>query len=200
MALPTFHCPACRNPLTAEVVFANDAVRQCILLLMQAHPSASQLLRPLLSYIGLFAPAKQAIRYERMATLLEQLVPMIQSAEVQRNGRTWPAPLDYWRLALEEVVQRGHGRALTLPLKSHGYLLEVVSQIASKDEASKEARLEQQRGGHSGVGLTPDRAAQPVTNHSPSVREAMPAHIREQLLNALKKEPNHGGNTDTGRI
>ncbi|MAL01359.1 MAG: hypothetical protein CL536_04330 [Alcaligenaceae bacterium] len=187
MPLPTFHCPACRNPLTAEVVLANEAVRECIVLLMDAHPSASGLLRPLLAYLGLFAPAKQAIRYERMAGILEQLVPMIRSAQVQRNGRTWSAPVDYWRQGLEEVVARGHQGALKLPLKSHGYLLEVVSQLASKDDSKRETALERQRAGVSGTGTAPARVNHPVSSTPKPVREAMPDHVREQLFSTVKK-------------
>lgn len=187
MPLPTFHCPACRNPLTAEIVIANESVRECIVLLMEAHPSAAQLLRPLLSYLGLFAPAKQAIRYERMAAILAELVPMIRSGQVQRSGRAWPAPLDYWRQALEEVVSRGHLGGLTLPLKSQGYLLEVVAQLAAKDDSKRESTLERQRAGQAGAGTAPERAAQTTTVSEPATRPAMPTHIRDQLLSTVKK-------------
>lgn len=186
MPLPTFHCPACRNPLTAEVVLANEAIRQCVVLLIDAHPGASGLLRPLLAYIGLFAPAKQAIRYERMADLLEQLVPMIRSCEVERGGQRMTAPLEYWRQALEDVVSRGHGGGLKLPLKTHGYLLEVVAQLATKADAHSEARIERQRQGHAGLGTAPARADQ--TTSQSSARAAMPEHIRAQLLSSVKKK------------
>ncbi|WP_258005613.1 hypothetical protein [Castellaniella caeni] len=185
MALPTFHCPCCRNPLTLEVVLANEAVRDCIVLLMDAHPSASGLLRPLMAYLGLFAPAKQAIRYERMAALLEDLVPMIRACQVERGGRSLPAPLDYWKTALEEVVQRGHSGALTVPLKSHGYLLEVVVQMTIKADAQAEAHTERQRAGHAGLGTAPARSAQAVT--TAEARTLMPAHIREQLFKTVKQ-------------
>lgn len=187
MPLPTFHCPACRNPLTAEVVLANEAVRECIVLLMDAHPGASTLLRPLLSYLGLFAPAKQAIRYERMAGILEQLVPMIRSSQVQRNGQSWPAPLEYWRQGLEEVVTRGHQGALKLPLKSQGYLLEIVAQLAAKDDSKRESDLERRRAGVAGAGTAPARASQSVVSTPEVARQPMPEHVREQLLSTVKK-------------
>ena len=185
MPLPTFHCPACRNPLTAEIVLANEAVRECIVLLMEAHPSASGLLRPLLSYLGLFAPAKNAIRYERMATLLEDIVPMIKTCEVVRNGQRMTAPLEYWRQGLEEVVSRGHGGMLKLPLTSHGYLLECVVQQVTKAKAQGENHIELQRQGHAGLGTPTARADQAVTTSEP--RAPMPAHIREQLRQITKK-------------
>lgn len=185
MALPMFRCPCCRNSLTLEVVMANESVRECIILLMDAHPSASGLLRPLMSYLGLFAPEKQDIRYERMATLLDSLVPMIRACEVRRNGKTLPAPLDYWKAALEEAVQRGHSGAIKLPLKSHGYLLEIVVQMSEKASALGETYTERQRAGHSGLGTTQTRAAQAITTNEP--RTQMPTHIREALLKTAKK-------------
>lgn len=190
MALPTFHCPCCRNPLTLEVVLANEAVRECIVLLMDAHPSASSLLRPLMAYLGLFAPPKNPIRYERMASLLEDLVPMIRACQVVRGGRSLPAPLDYWKSALEEVVQRGHSGVLKTPLKSHGYLLEVVVQLAAKADSQAEVHTERQRAGHSGLGTAPARAQQAATAAEP--RLPMPAHIREQLFQITKTGANHG--------
>ncbi|MFT0531632.1 hypothetical protein ACMHYJ_02185 [Castellaniella hirudinis] len=138
-----------------------------------------------MAYIGLFAPAKQDIRYERMASLLEDLVPMIRSCQVERGGRSMSAPLDYWKAALEEVVQRGHSGGLKLPLKSHGYLLEVVVQMTTKADAQAETRTERQRQGHSGLGTTQTRAAQPVTTSEP--RTPMPAHIREALFKTVNK-------------
>jgi hypothetical protein len=154
-------------------------------LLMDAHPVASKLLRPLLSYLGLFAPATRDIRYERMATLLDELVPMIKACEVKRNGQRMTAPLDYWRQALEEVVSRGHGGQIKLPLKSHGYLLECVVQMVTKAASQAETHVERQRAGHAGLGTPPARADQSVTSAEP--RAPMPAHVREQLFKTVKK-------------
>ncbi|MGB3067057.1 MAG: hypothetical protein WBC18_00850, partial [Ottowia sp.] len=111
-----------------------------------------------------------------------ELVPMIRSGEVSRNRRNWPAPLAYWRQGLEEVVARGHSGALRRPLGTHGYLLEIVVGLASKDDARRETVVEQQRAGVSGVGTAPERAAQAVT--TVDLRPPMPANVRAQLLAA----------------
>ena len=68
---------------------------------------------------------------------------MIKAAEINRNGRTWPAPQAYWKAALEEIViKRG---TLQLPLKSHGYLLEIICGMAGKAEAVQEKKVEERR-------------------------------------------------------
>lgn len=79
-------------------------------------------------YIGLFRPAKSQLSWARTAKLLNELLPMIKAQEAARDGVCFPAPTEAWIHGLNETVNaRDQGR-LKLPLKSHGYLLEIVSQ------------------------------------------------------------------------
>jgi hypothetical protein len=52
-SLPTFDCPVCRNPLSWDIVFAHQGVRDTMLALVNAHAEGRKLLRPMLAYIGL---------------------------------------------------------------------------------------------------------------------------------------------------
>ncbi len=187
MPLPSFRCPVCRNALTLDVVFAHDGVRDAILHLINASPDAGRLLRPMLGYVGLFAPVKTEMRYERVAALLGELVPMIHAGTVRdANGQTWPAPLDYWRQALEEMMAKrdaGEAGGLKLPLKSHGYLTAIVAGMSNKASASAERRTEAQRAGHAGAG-TPVARMQPVTVAEPGPRTVLPDHVRQDMLRA----------------
>ena len=79
-------------------------------------------------YIGLFRPAKSQLSWARTAKLLNELMPMIKTQEAVRDGVSSPAPAEAWLYGFNETVNaRDQGR-LKLPLKSHGYLLEIVSQ------------------------------------------------------------------------
>lgn len=79
-------------------------------------------------YIGLFRPAKSQLSWARTAKLLNELLPMIKAQEAARDGVSSPAPAEAWLHGFNETVNaRDQGR-LKLPLKSHGYLLEIVSQ------------------------------------------------------------------------
>lgn len=79
-------------------------------------------------YIGLFRPAKSQLSWARTAKLLNELMPMIKAQEAVRDGVSSPAPAEAWLHGFSETVNaRDQGR-LKLPLKSHGYLLEIVSQ------------------------------------------------------------------------
>ena len=79
-------------------------------------------------YVGLFRPAKSQLSWARTAKLLNELMPMIKAQEAARDGVCFPAPTEAWIHGFNETVNaRDQGR-LKLPLKSHGYLLEIVSQ------------------------------------------------------------------------
>jgi hypothetical protein len=85
-----------------------------------------------------------------MAKLIEELLPMIREAKIERNGRIWNAPQDYWKMALAEMIEKRD--KLTLPLKSHGYLLAIIENYSNKAEAKQEAQTEAQRGGRTPIG------------------------------------------------
>jgi hypothetical protein len=71
-----------------------------------------------------------------------------RAAQIERNGRTWPAPLEYWKAALEHMVQLRDQAKLQLPLKSHGYLLEVIVGMGDKAERRpRRARAKARRPG-----------------------------------------------------
>lgn len=79
-------------------------------------------------YVGLFRPAKSQLSWARTAKLLNELMPMIKAQKAVRDGVSSPAPAEAWLHGFNETVNaRDQGR-LKLPLKSHGYLLEIVSQ------------------------------------------------------------------------
>ena len=79
-------------------------------------------------YVGLFRPAKSQLSWSRTAKLLNELLPMMKAQTAERDGVSSPAPAEAWMHGFNETVNaRDQGR-LKLPLKSHGYLLEVVSQ------------------------------------------------------------------------
>lgn len=79
-------------------------------------------------YVGLFRPAKSQLSWSRTAKILNELLPMMKAQEAVRDGVSSPAPAEAWLHGFNETVNaRDQGR-LKLPLKSHGYLLEIVSQ------------------------------------------------------------------------
>ena len=86
-------------------------------------------------------------------------------------------------MVLAEMINKRD--KLTLPLKSHGYLLAIIEGYSNKVEAKHEARLEASRAGHTPVGGQAVRTEPVEVSKKP--RSVMPAHVKA----AIK-----GGNDD----
>lgn len=143
----------------------------------------------LVQYLSLFRPAQRQLSFDRVASILNDLLPMIDEAKVERNGRIWSAPQDYWAMALTEMINKRDN--LTLPLKSHGYLLAIIEGYGSKAEAKQESSTEQQRGGRTQTGSVAHKSVDEVlgnTKDKPRA-SAMPAHVKA----ALKKRGTNDG-------
>ena len=118
-------CPNCGAVHSLDSLI-NDADASAVL--RAVLEMDAELDKAAIRYIGLFRPAKSQLSWSRTAKLLSELLPMIKAQEVVRDGVSSPAPAEAWIHGFNETVNaRDQGR-LKLPLKSHGYLLEIVSQ------------------------------------------------------------------------
>jgi len=149
-------CPCCQARFPIEAALTDDAARQAVAAALRLPHGLGPLI---LRYMGLFRPEKRALSWERAARLLTELAGAIEAGEVTRHGRAWPAPHEYWRTALEQLLARSD--KLTRPLRSHAYLYEVVAGLAAKAEGQQEAKAESDRGyryNRASGGLQPARA------------------------------------------
>lgn len=133
-------CPSCGAVTSLDVLLAHDGARDALLAALRMPAPLGVLV---VKYLGLFRPATRELTFDRVASLLNELLPMIQDGQIERNGRTWPAPVPYWIDAIEDMLAKRD--RLQLPMKSHGYLLEIISGISNQMEAKKEEKQEQQR-------------------------------------------------------
>ena len=118
-------CPNCGAVHSLDTLI-NDAEASAVL--RTVLEIDAELGKAAIRYIGLFRPAKSQLSWARTAKLLSELLPMIKAQEVIRDGVSSSAPAEAWIHGFNETVNaRDQGR-LKLPLKSHGYLLEIVSQ------------------------------------------------------------------------
>lgn len=109
-------------------------------------------------YVGLFRPAKSQLSWSRTAKLLNELLPMMKAQTAERDGVAFPAPAEAWLHGFNETVNaRDQGR-LKLPLKSHGYLLEIVSQWQGSGLSSPQSSPT----GRGGEGGAPSKLRQGV--------------------------------------
>ncbi|MGX2974777.1 hypothetical protein ACWIUH_07710 [Ursidibacter arcticus] len=115
-------CSACGAVHSLDALVANEAASQALNAALLIN---GELGRALIGYLGLFRPAKSSLTFERVATLLNELSPMISAGKIQRDGREFPAPVESWIYAINQMLV--NRQTLKLPMKSHGYLLEIIA-------------------------------------------------------------------------
>lgn len=135
-------CPACGAEYTLDVLIAHEGAREALVEAMGMNLPLGKLL---VQYLSLFRPPKRQLTMDRVAAILKELSGCIKARQITRNGRIWPVPLESWSWALAEIVAKKD--KLTLPLKSHGYLFEMLIAAADKVEAAQEHALESRRAG-----------------------------------------------------
>ena len=118
-------CPNCGAANSLDSLVSDAEAAEVLKMLLELDADIG---KAAIRYIGLFRPAKSQLSWARTAELLNELLPMIKAQEAARDGVCFPAPTEAWIHGFNETVNaRDQGR-LKLPLKSHGYLLEIVSQ------------------------------------------------------------------------
>lgn len=118
-------CPNCGAANSLDSLVSDAEAAEVLKMLLELDADIG---KAAIRYIGLFRPAKSQLSWARTAKLLNELMPMIKAQEATRDGVCFPAPTEAWIHGFNETVNaRDQGR-LKLPLKSHGYLLEIVSQ------------------------------------------------------------------------
>lgn len=171
------NCPACGAAISLDALITHDGAREAIMIALQL---PAPLGKALIQYIALFRPGTRQLSMDRVASLLGELLPMINEGRIERSARKWSAPNDYWLMAIEDMLARRD--SLTLPLKSHGYLLEIIAGFSNKAEAKREQQQEQARK------YGADHKAKPAA------KAVMPESIREQIQRFTTKGKAHGSN------
>lgn len=120
-------CPACGAQLSLDVLIQHEAASEAVLTALSL---SGELGKALIGYLGLFRPMKTALQMDRVATLINELLPDMQAAEIMRNGKPYHAPIENWVYALKSAVGQRH--SLKLPLKSHSYLYEILASYQPK--------------------------------------------------------------------
>lgn len=115
-------CSACGALHSLDALITNQAASEA---LNAALMVSGELGEALICYLGLFRPAKSSLTFDRVATLLGELTPMIQAGKIKRDGVECAAPVEAWIYAINQMM--ANRQALKLPMKSHGYLLEIIA-------------------------------------------------------------------------
>jgi len=179
-------CPACGSLSSLDALLGNEGAREAV---MAALAFPAPLGKLMVQYLGLFRPAQRQLSFDRVANLLNELLPMILEAKIERSGRIWSAPQEYWKSAIEDMLSKRDN--LSLPLKSHGYLLTIIESYSNKAEVKAETQTEARRSGHTQVGTSAAHVIKKPEVAKP--RSAMPATVKEALS---KSNINQKGDLD----
>lgn len=134
-------CPACNAGFSLEAALGVDSGRAALHAALQM-PALGGLLA---QYLGMFRAAGRALAFDRAEKLLIELKPMLDGQFVVRNELRRPCSHELWQQALERMIEHRNIGKLNLPLKSHGYLLEVAFALADSAGAKAERETEESR-------------------------------------------------------
>lgn len=130
-------CPCCGAVASLEALLTDRAAREAVGVALALPAGLGD---RLLRYLGLFRPQGRALGWDRVARLLAELNEAVSARQIERNGQVWPAPLEVWQRALDQMLD--NRPALVLPLKSHGYLYEIIAGMSRAANEQRAARQE----------------------------------------------------------
>ena len=128
-------CPNCGAANSLDSLVSDAEAAEVLKMLLELDADIG---KAAIRYIGLFRPGKSQLSWGRTAKLLNELLPMIKAQEAARDGVCFPAPTEAWIHGFNETVNaRDQGRLKT-PLKSHGYLYEILAGWVGQPSAGNQ--------------------------------------------------------------
>nr|DAQ54865.1 MAG TPA: zinc-ribbon domain protein [Caudoviricetes sp.] len=135
-------CPNCGAANSLDSLVSDAEAAEVLKILLELDADIG---KAAIRYIGLFRPAKSQLSWARTAKLLNELLPMIKAQEAARDGVCFPAPTEAWIHGFNETVNaRDQGRLKT-PLKSHGYLYEILAGWVGQPSAGNQTNQPNRR-------------------------------------------------------
>lgn len=135
-------CPNCGAANSLDSLVSDAEAAEVLKMLLELDADIG---KAAIRYIGLFRPAKSQLSWARTAKLLNELLPMIKAQEAARDGVCFPAPTEAWIHGFNETVNaRDQGRLKT-PLKSHGYLYEILAGWVGQPSAGNQTNQPNRR-------------------------------------------------------
>jgi len=104
-------CPCCGATLSLDALVAHEGAREALSAVFKLSGALGS---ALVRYIAMFRPDARELTLERVARLINELLPDIQAQRIQRNGQVFDAPLEAWIWAIEQgLAARDAGRLKT---------------------------------------------------------------------------------------
>ena len=117
-------CPACGATTSLDALLGHGDAGQAFVASLNL---TGELANPLVKYLSMFRSDSRDLTFERVAKLLNEIVPDIVAKKIKRGHHTYPAPIGAWIWAINTILERLDQGKLQLPFKNHGYLYEVLT-------------------------------------------------------------------------
>lgn len=131
-------CPSCGAQNSLETLIEHDEAAQALSLALSFTPCGKEIVK----YVSLFRPAKSKLSWSRVNKILSEILPLIQAGKIERNGVEIDAPLHVWQSAFEKTLLARDSGSLKTPIKTHGYLFEVICTESQKAMPVQVSRVE----------------------------------------------------------
>ena len=131
-------CPACGASASLDALIDDEPAAQALMLALKL----TLVGRALVKYLGLFRPAKRQLSWSRVAAILGELQPLIEAGRIERNGMVYEAPQAVWATSIDKILQMRDAGKLQTPLKTHGYLFEIIATECSRNLPTRQVLRE----------------------------------------------------------
>ena len=176
-------CPECGAQAHVTAFFVEEDGKRLAVTLAGMQPDLG---RAVIGYLGLFKPAKTALRMARAAAIAGEVDALASAGNVcrdERGGVRRPCTPATWAAGIEQMLaQRA---SLTLPLANHNYLRAVVFGLA--DHADAAAERQREADAKAGRHLATSLPARTEPSETPLERELAYIH-RMQAYGAYATE------------
>ena len=117
-------CPACGATTSLDALLGHSEASKAFVASLNL---TGALAKPLVMYLAMFRSENRDLTFDRTAKLLNEIAPDIVAKQIKRGHHTYPAPQSAWVWAINIMLERREQQKIDLPLKTHGYLYEVIS-------------------------------------------------------------------------
>lgn len=184
-------CPSCGSQNSLDSLIDDEPAAQALMLALKLTPVG----RSLVKYLGLFRPEKKQLSWSKVAKLLGELTPLIEAQRIERNGIAHAVPLAVWESSITKVLEARDAGRLTTPIKTHGYLFEVIVTEVVRSQADKETRVQAKKDDEKRIAeqrladarRLADEKHQPPKQHNPApVPKEWAETLKGMLIDAKK--------------
>lgn len=135
-------CSACGATSSLDALLGHSEASQAF---VSSLSLLGDLQAPIVKYLALFRPQSRDLTFERAAKLLTEIAPDFVAKQIKRGHQTYPAPTGAWGWAIGVLLERRDQNKIDLPLKSHGYLYEVITSYKPYQHAVPESKSAETR-------------------------------------------------------